>query len=588
MQLVEPIRLIIWDLDDTFWAGTLSEGGIKAFHQHHHTLVTHLAARGIMSSICSKNDHDTVRAVLEAQGLWDKFVFPSIDWSPKGARVAAIIAAMGLRPATVMFIDDNSNNRAEVTQEVPGIIAVSEGFIPQIAEHPMFVGKDDSGFTRLAQYKLLEEKKRDELQVSGDNLSFLRACDIRVSIDYDVEQHIDRVIELISRTNQLNFTKQRLSTDAATARAEILKQIRYFGHQAGLVKVSDRYGDYGFVGFYLKVLDEGLNVGRLLHFCFSCRTLGMGIEQFVYQMLGRPWFTLVGDVVSDVKDSPPVDWINQIEGQHCAKPRLAHFSEIRLRGGCEMAALSHYFRSAGSVTCVETNFSRGISGIKLDTAASLVNALQNDPDRCAALARLDYPAECWTSDFFAPVSGPTLLVLNLWGDLHIRMYRHKETGFFIHPVMPGFMGWDKTEVGNLAAWTDDELAAQADADDLPPAERSRLFSFVGELRQNYTFEGHVGEEQTKANLRVIADAIPAGAVLALVLPSRFTSDGSDNGRNADHARWCQEALAGRSNVHLIDIDRSIHDLAERSTDIGDHFDRIVYYRVAEEIMTTVA
>ena len=111
----------------------------------------------------------------------------------------------------------------------------------------------------------------------------------------------------------------------------------------------------------------------------------------------------------------------------------------------------------------------------LDTSASLVNALQIDPDRSAALARLDYPPECSTSDFFAPVSGPTLFVLNLWGDLHIQMYRHNERGFFVHPILSGFMGWGKKDVGDLTAWTDDELATQADADDLPPAERTRLF-----------------------------------------------------------------------------------------------------------------
>ena len=167
MQLVEPIRLVIWDLDDTFWTGTLSEGGIEAFNPEHHALVARLAARGIMNSICSKNDHNTVQAILEKLEVWDKFVFPSIDWSPKGARVAAIITAMGLRPTTVVFIDDNPINRAEVTEEIPGIIAVDEDFIAQIADHPMFVGKDDSNLTRLSQYKLLEEKKRDKVRVSG-------------------------------------------------------------------------------------------------------------------------------------------------------------------------------------------------------------------------------------------------------------------------------------------------------------------------------------------------------------------------------------------------------------------------------------
>ena len=46
----EAIRLVIWDLDETFWDGTLTEGGI-AYRRDHHDLVVELARRGIMSSI---------------------------------------------------------------------------------------------------------------------------------------------------------------------------------------------------------------------------------------------------------------------------------------------------------------------------------------------------------------------------------------------------------------------------------------------------------------------------------------------------------------------------------------------------------
>jgi FkbH-like protein len=588
VDLPEPIRLIIWDLDDTFWKGTLTEGGIEAFIQEHHDLVPALAQRGIMSAICSKNDHDRVRAILQEQGLWDYFIFPSIDWSPKGPRIAAMVEAIGLRPPTIMFIDDNPNNRAEVAATVPGIVVASEDFIGSIAGHAMFAGKDDSAMTRLAQYKLLERKKQDEVQASGDNIGFLRGCDIRVTIEHDLEKHIDRVVELINRTNQLNFTKQRLPEDLAEARIEALKQVRYFGHQAGLVNVSDRYGEYGFVGFYLKTLDEGLGAGSLKHFCFSCRTLGMGIEQWVYQTLGRPWLHPVGDVLSDVHGAKPVDWINQAGGGAASGRRLGQFAEIRLRGGCEISALAHYFKVAGPVTCVETNFPRDIFVIKLDTPASLINLVQGGQERLAALAKLDFPPESLRSAFYGPVSGPTLLVLNLWGELHIPMYRHRDSGFFAHLVVSGFMGWGETYAGgDIAAWTDEALAAQADASNLDPAVRARLFDIVAELRRNYVFAGQVDEAQVKANLRVIADHVPAGATLALVLPSCWSFDGSANKRNTDHARWCREELASRPNVELIDIDRCIQVPAERSAEMGDHFDRIVYYRVAEEIMARV-
>ncbi len=585
MDLLEPIRLIIWDLDETFWKGTLTEGGIQAFVAENHALVPMLAKRGIMSSICSKNDHDTVRAILQEHGLWDYFIFPSIDWSPKGGRIAAMVETIGLRPTTVMFIDDNPNNRGEVAAAIPGIVVADETFIPEIAGHAFFQGKDDSNLSRLAQYKLLEQKKRDEVTAPGSNIDFLRGCDIRVTIEHDLEKHLGRVVELINRTNQLNFTKQRLPEDDAAARAEALKQIRYFGHQGGLVRVADRYGDYGFVGFYLKTLDEQMSAGTLKHFCFSCRTIGMGIEQWVYQTLGRPWLTTVGEVLSDVYSAPPVDWVNQAGGSAGSGRRLAQYTEIRLRGGCEISAMAHYFKVAGPVTVVETNFPHDIFVAKLDTAASLINLLPGSGATQADLAGLEFPPDALRSSFLAPVSGPTLLVLNLWGELHIPTYRHRQSGFLAHLVIDGYMGWgDGHAGGDIAAWSDAAIAAQADKAGLDPALRARLATLAANLRANYTFAGPVAEAQVKANLRVIADHIPPGATLALVLPSCFAYDGSVNARNTAHARWCTEALAGRPNVHLIDIDRCIHAPSDRSADMGDHFDRIVYYRLAEDIM----
>ncbi len=80
--MCEPVRLVIWDLDETFWRGTLTEGGIE-YYQIAHDVVIELARRGIMSSICSKNDFDQVRSILSERRIWDYFIFPSINWDPK-------------------------------------------------------------------------------------------------------------------------------------------------------------------------------------------------------------------------------------------------------------------------------------------------------------------------------------------------------------------------------------------------------------------------------------------------------------------------------------------------------------------------
>lgn len=85
-----PVKLVIWDLDETFWKGTLAEEGIEPFAEHGE-LVRTLAGRGIVSSICSKNDFDVAREQLQRLNVWEYFVFPVIQWSAKGPAIRELI-----------------------------------------------------------------------------------------------------------------------------------------------------------------------------------------------------------------------------------------------------------------------------------------------------------------------------------------------------------------------------------------------------------------------------------------------------------------------------------------------------------------
>jgi FkbH-like protein len=349
--MLEAVRLVIWDLDETFWRGTLSEGGIQEYIQQHHDIVVELARRGIVSSICSKNDAASVLPILEERGIAEYFVFPNISWEPKGVRLVQLIELFQLRAPTVMFIDDNPNNRAEAAVVVPGLQVEDEHFISRMLEDWRFKGKNDSGLSRLKQYRLLETRKRDQESAVGGNEDFLRSCDIRVVIDYDVEASIDRAIELINRTNQLNFTKKRLSEDIEVARQELREAIGGCVNQAGLVRVVDKYGDYGYVGFFMTQAlrsrhQPGMANRTLLHFCFSCRTLGMLIEQWVYNFLGKPEFHIVGDVLTDLSIPREVDWVRQIQSitdTSSSFPKIA--PRIVYLGGCESHAIGVYLNA---------------------------------------------------------------------------------------------------------------------------------------------------------------------------------------------------------------------------------------------------
>ena len=109
---LKKIKLVIWDLDDTLWTGTLSEENVE-IKDDIIEFINSTLDMGIVHSICSKNDYQETRKKLEEFGIWDLFVFPSIDWTSKGSRIKAIIDNMNLRAENTLFVDDNIQNLEE-------------------------------------------------------------------------------------------------------------------------------------------------------------------------------------------------------------------------------------------------------------------------------------------------------------------------------------------------------------------------------------------------------------------------------------------------------------------------------------------
>jgi FkbH-like protein len=269
--LAEPVRLVVWDLDETLWKGTLTEGGIEIIPENF-ALIRTLAERGIVSSICSRNGHGAVEWVLSKAGIWDNFVLPSAKWEAKGSRLRALIESLQLHPASAMCIDDNRLNLKAARRELPDLQVSDPSIIPPIVTLPLFDGIADPDFSRLRQYELLEQRKADEQAADGDTSVFLRSCSGVVEIEHDITPHLDRAIELINRPNQLNFIKSRLPEDPQQATQDLTTLLARHDIPAGLVRVVDRYGDHRYCGIYVLRMPA-----RLLQFVFSCRILAASV-----------------------------------------------------------------------------------------------------------------------------------------------------------------------------------------------------------------------------------------------------------------------------------------------------------------------
>jgi FkbH-like protein len=350
-MIYDRVKLVIWDLDDTFWSGTLSEGSIKISDENIHILNT-LTSRGIINSISSKNDYDIVKETLNSLGIWDRFVFPMINWNPKGQQVKIIIENCQLRPENVLFIDDNVTNIEEVKYYNHSIQVAFPNEIPSLLDNPFMQGSIDLELEKLKQYKILEEKAKYR-ETCVDNDSFLSSCNIKVEIINNVEDYHDRIYELLNKTNQLNFTKLRIPL------SEVRNEFQSGRYEdVGLVKVTDRFGDYGIIGVY------ALRNNRLEHFAFSCRILNLGIEQFIYNMLGNPVISINGEVSSNLMDDSKNKYIelvnNSLKKVKITNDKndmnISKKSLVLMRGGCDLEQIAHYLDNSNVICKNEFNY----------------------------------------------------------------------------------------------------------------------------------------------------------------------------------------------------------------------------------------
>ena len=343
---MEKIKLIIWDLDETLWKGTISDGDDIELNLNFATLIKNLTDKGIINSICSKNEFKDAQKVLEKFGLWDLFVFSSIDWTPKGGRVNKIIKDMNLRPINCLFVDDNINNLKEASFVTPELRTCLPQDLLKIinSNTEAFKGKEDRAHSRLKQYKILERMVSERSQASSND-EFLMQSDIHVEM-IESSLQLERIHEMIHRNNQLNFTKDRIDIDTVREIFEKRKDVR-----RGVVRAWDKYGDHGIIGCY------AVENNRLLQFVFSCRILGLGVEQYVYYKLGFPEIDVVPPCASELNKGEIPYWINKDQSTQNSKEVVKaddiKKNNVLMYGGCSLRPIWAYLESRLNVKFFE-------------------------------------------------------------------------------------------------------------------------------------------------------------------------------------------------------------------------------------------
>lgn len=561
---ISKIKLIVWDLDETLWHGTLSEGNID-MPKENIELIKNAVDAGVMCSICSKNDENQVKKQMSEFELDELFVFQSINWSPKGKRVKQIIQEMNLREPNVLFIDDNPSNRGEVQHECPNIMVSDVDIIQKLIEYFDVCEKKDENHKRLNQYKVLEEKVAFKANF-GSNEDFLHVSKIHVEIKNDCLNHIERIHDLILRSNQLNFTKERSSLE------ELTNTLNDSQYECGYVVASDMFGDYGIVGFY------ALRNKRLKHFVFSCRTLGMGVEQYVYIQLGAPEICIVGDVSSDLTYPNPI-WVNQSADEPSMDKKEISTRKVIFKGPCDMSQIFAYVQDSSNIITefVYVN-DKGVSIEQGTSTTHIVESLLLDDKTkkklCDELPFGDQ--DMFSTHIFD--RDVDYIVLSTFTDPNLGIYRNKENGAL---VAFGEFCNDLTDENKWPMFINKSIFV---------ANCNFTEQNLKQIKEKYEFCGRITQDKIVSNLDFIYRNISPKTHLILILGSETAYLANDKEAYEDRHDYnnvlntqIKQWSLGKSRIKLIDVNNYIEGQNSFTNNIN-HFTRVIYYKMSEDII----
>jgi FkbH-like protein len=274
-------KVVVWDLDHTVWDGILLEDGATGvtLRPGVREAMDEMDARGILQSVASKNNPEEALAAIAHHGFAELMLAPQIGWGPKSASLSRLAEILNLGLDSFVFIDDQPFERGEVSEAHSGVTVLPETAIEGLLERPQFdvpVTKESKG--RRALYAVEAQRVIAAADAGSDYDTFLRSCDLRLSIAPLDHGDVERVYELSQRTNQLNVAATRYSRDDVQAMLA-----GKAGAQGWTMRCADRFGDYGLIGFALFEAETG----TIQDFFMSCRVQRKRVEAAFFAWMGQ-------------------------------------------------------------------------------------------------------------------------------------------------------------------------------------------------------------------------------------------------------------------------------------------------------------
>ena len=296
-----PKKVLAVDADNTLWDGIISEDGkdaVSPFVEFQQGLVE-LKNEGVTLALVSKND-PVFPFMRGDMPLADSdFAALKVTWSPKAGSIVEICRELNLGVESVVFLDDNPYERAQMAAHLPAVAIAPWSGTPsrqtarRLKEYFFSdMGRTEEDRLRAASYRAAAAVKVGDFASVED---YLVSLDLHVEPSPADERDLDRLAQMAGKTNQFNATTiRRTRDDFAAILADRTKKILVF-------RAGDRFAEMGIVAY--AVID--LASRRVTDFVMSCRAMGRTLEFFVYDFISRELgFAPAVDYIPSAKNAP--------------------------------------------------------------------------------------------------------------------------------------------------------------------------------------------------------------------------------------------------------------------------------------------
>jgi FkbH-like protein len=285
--LMPQIKALVCDLDNTLYIGVIGEDGIAgleltpAHRALQEKLVEHQGT-GIFIAVLSKNEAVDVDDLFPNRPDFplkkEAISVTATGWGSKAAGLEKICEELRISTDSVLVIDDNPGELAEIYARHPGakfLLASDNAWhtLSGLEYYPgLFRWKTGDADRKRIKDLAAAHQRQDILAYTGSNIDFLASLKIRIRLEIDPHSEISRLQQLSTKTTQFNLSLNRFDE------IEFARRQASTNYITVAIWLSDKLSDSGLIGLVSGKIEPGHLI--IDEVCISCRALGRALEDY--------------------------------------------------------------------------------------------------------------------------------------------------------------------------------------------------------------------------------------------------------------------------------------------------------------------